>query len=72
MWQMCVVIVILALSVGYAIFRVYRALTDENEACRGCALAKKCTQKRKNRKNIWQCQEKELPLHPHSSKASVP
>ena len=65
MWQIYVVIVVLAGCVGYAGWRIYQALTDENEACRGCALAEKCTKKRKNRKNIWQCQEKELPLHPH-------
>jgi hypothetical protein len=57
MWQMYVVIVILALAVGYASYRVYKALTAENEACQGCALAKNCTQKRKNRKNIWQCRK---------------
>jgi hypothetical protein len=66
MVQICAVLVILAACVGYAGWRIYRALTDENEACRGCTLAEKCTKKRKNRKNIWQCREKELPLHPHS------
>ena len=35
MVQICAVLVILAACVGYAGWRIYRALTDENEACRG-------------------------------------
>ena len=58
MWQTGVVFIVLAVAIGYAGWRIYKALTYENEACRGCALAEKCTKKRKNRKNIWQCREK--------------
>ena len=57
MWQYWIVVAILAIAVGYAGYRVYLALTDVNEACKGCALAKNCTKKRKNRKNIWQCRK---------------
>ena len=57
MEQIWVVTVVLACSLAYAGYRIYRVLTDENEACRGCALAEKCTKKRKNRKNIWQCRK---------------
>ena len=39
MVQICAVLVILAACIGYAGWRIYRALTDENEACRGCTLA---------------------------------
>ena len=56
--QLGVVIVVLLAAVNYAGYRIYNALTDVNEACKGCALAEKCTKKRKNRKNIWQCREK--------------
>ena len=66
MWQTVVVVLVVAAAAVYAGYWVYRALTDENEACRGCSLAEKCNKKRKNRKNIWQCREKSLPLHPHS------
>ena len=44
-------------AVGYAGWRIYRVLTDTSEACKGCALAEKCTKKRKNRENIWQCRK---------------
>jgi len=64
--QLCATIVIIAIAIAYACYRVYLVLTDENEACKGCALAKKCTKKRKKRENIWRCREKTLPLHPHS------
>ena len=56
--QTLVVIIILAVAVVYAGWRIYKAITDENEACRGCALAEKCSKTRKIRKNIWQCREK--------------
>ena len=57
MWQTWAVAVVLVGAVGYAIWRVYLALTDEPEACKGCALAKNCKKKRKNRENIWQCRK---------------
>ncbi len=57
MWQIWVVSVVLAVCLCYAGYRIYRALTDRNEACRGCALAKNCNKKRKNRENIWQCRK---------------
>ena len=57
MWQYGVIFLVVAATVGYAGYRVYRALTDPNEACKGCALAEKCTKKRKNRENIWQCRK---------------
>ena len=57
MWQIWVVAVVLAGCLCYAGYRIYRALTDKNEACRGCALAKNCNKKRKNRENIWQCRK---------------
>lgn len=57
MWQYWIVVAVLAIAVVYAGYRVYLALTDVNEACKGCALAKNCTKKRKNRKNIWQCRK---------------
>ena len=57
MWQYGVIFLVVAVAVGYAGYRVYRSLTDPNEACKGCALAEKCTKKRKNRENIWQCRK---------------
>jgi hypothetical protein len=57
MWQTWIVVAVLAAAVSYAAFRVYRALTDVNEACKGCALAKNCKKKQKNRENIWQCRK---------------
>jgi hypothetical protein len=57
MWQFFAVIIVLAVAIVYAGYRIYRALTDENEACKGCALAKNCKKKRKNRENIWQCRK---------------
>jgi hypothetical protein len=58
MWQFLAVIIILMGAVMYAGYRIYQALTDENEACRGCALAEKCNQKRKKTGKILQCREK--------------
>lgn len=55
--QTVVTIIMVAGAVAYVGYRIYRALTDENEACRGCALAEKCTKKRKKRENIWQCRK---------------
>ena len=57
MWQIGAVIIVLIGAVGYAGWRIYKALTDVNEACRGCALAEKCTKKRKNREKILQCRK---------------
>jgi hypothetical protein len=57
MWQVWVVTIILTGAVSYAGYRIYKALTDVNEACRGCALVEKCTKKRKKQKNIWQYRE---------------
>jgi hypothetical protein len=57
MWQFLAVIIILVGAVVYAGYRIYQALTYENEACKGCALAKNCKKKRKNRENIWQCRK---------------
>lgn len=57
MWQTWAVAAILVGAIGYATWRVYRALTDELEACKGCALAKNCKKKRKNPENIWQCRK---------------
>ena len=70
--QLGVVIVVLLAAVSYAGYRIYKALTDVNEACKGCALAEKCTKKRKNRENIWLNKKISVPLHPHSRKGSVP
>ena len=57
MMQTWVVALVIAGAVVYAGLRIYRALTDENEACKGCALAKNCKKKRKNREHIWQCRK---------------
>ena len=57
MIQTWVVALVIASAVIYAGLRIYRALTDVNEACKGCALAKNCKKKRKNRENIWQCRK---------------
>ena len=57
MMQTWVVALVIAGAVVYAGLRIYRALTYENEACKGCALAKNCKKKRKNRENIWQCRK---------------
>ena len=57
MMQAWVVALVVAGAVVYAGLRIYRALTDESEACKGCALAKNCKKKRKNRENIWQCRK---------------
>ena len=35
MWQIYVVIVVLAGCVGYAGWRIYRALTSKDDACKG-------------------------------------
>lgn len=57
MWQTWAVAAILVGAIGYATWRVYQALTDEPEACKGCVLAKNCKKKRKNPENIWQCRK---------------
>ena len=57
MMQMWAVGVVLVTAVSYAAYWVWKALTDTNEACKGCALAEKCTKKRKNQENIWQCRK---------------
>ena len=57
MIQTWVVALVIAGAVIYAGLRIYRALTAVNEACKGCALAKNCKKKRKNRENIWQCRK---------------
>ncbi|MBR2096542.1 MAG: FeoB-associated Cys-rich membrane protein [Prevotella sp.] len=46
MWQIYVVIVVLAGCAGYAGWRIYRALTLRDDSCKGCALAEKCTKKK--------------------------
>jgi len=66
MIQLTAVIIILTVAVALAVRHVWLTLKGKSDPCRGCVLAEKCTTKRKNRKNIWQCQEKALPLHPHS------
>ena len=42
MWQTGVVIIVLAIAVGYAVYRVYRMLTNRNDTCEGCALKDSC------------------------------
>jgi hypothetical protein len=42
MWQSWVVIIVLAGAVGYAGYRIYRTLTNKNDACEGCALKDSC------------------------------
>ena len=42
MWQTGVVIIVLAVAVGYAVYRVYRTLTNRNDACEGCVLKDSC------------------------------
>ena len=56
--QQAIVIIILILAVVYAAWRIYRALTNDNEACEGCALAENCMKKKKSRRKILRCREK--------------
>jgi hypothetical protein len=58
MMQQAIVIIILILAVVYAAWRIYRALTNDNEACEGCALAENCMKKKKSRRKILRCREK--------------
>ena len=46
MWQELAVSIVLVAAVGYAGYRIYRTLTDKNEACKGCPLAENCTKKK--------------------------
>jgi hypothetical protein len=56
--EMIIVSVVLTLAVGYAIWRFYKVLTSDNEACIGCPLAENCTKKKKNIRKILRCREK--------------
>ena len=56
--EMIIVSVVLTLAVGYAIWRFYKMLTSDNEACIGCPLAENCTKKKKNIRKILRCREK--------------
>jgi hypothetical protein len=58
MMQQAIVIIILILAVGYAAWRIYKALTSDDNGCEGCALAEKCTKKEKSRRKILRCREK--------------
>ena len=42
MWQTGVVIIVLTVAVGYAVYRVYRMLTNRSDTCEGCALKDSC------------------------------
>ena len=55
MWQTWVVVVALAVAVGYMVRHIYRTLTFKEDACEGCALAKNCNKKQKKCQNICQC-----------------
>ena len=56
--QNIVIAIVLVVAVSYGCYRIYKALADVNEACRGCALAEKCNKKRKKDGKILQCREK--------------
>ncbi len=58
MWQTWVVIVVLVFAVIYAARRLYITMTYRESACDGCALAKNCAKRQKNRGKICQCGEK--------------
>ena len=42
MWQTGVVIIVLAVAVGYAAWRIYRTLTYKGDGCEVCALKEIC------------------------------
>jgi len=46
MWQEVLVVVVLAVAVGFAGGRIYQMLTNKDEACKGCPLAENCTKKK--------------------------
>ncbi len=56
--QQAIVIIILILAVGYAAWRIYKALTNDDNGCEGCALAENCKKKKKSRRKILRCREK--------------
>ena len=58
MMQQAIVIIILILAVGYAVWRIYKALTSDDNGCEGCALAENCMKKKKSRRKILRCREK--------------
>ena len=42
MWQTWVVIIVLVMSAGYAVWHVYRTLTFKGDSCEGCPLKDSC------------------------------
>jgi hypothetical protein len=52
--ELWVTVMVVAAAMVYAVNRIRQAFQNP---CRGCALAKNCEKKRKNRKNIWQCRK---------------
>ncbi len=45
MWQEVLVVVVLALAVGFAGRYIYGVLTNKKDACEGCPLAENCKKK---------------------------